>query len=197
MTDLETENMQVTANSCNAIQRGTEEKHIEEGCYLVYSSDSGGKLTLHYSRTRIPEAIGFWRPGFGPSVKKIPDFKFAQNAGRVELIKGIAGSTSNRKKYFNGWCQFVKAAKAYDGVLYKWDNNGGIEVDFWTYQNTNNSIVKVGEEDVQATGHCIDVSRVDAIGCVPKNSAFLLGVKTIDVGIFLRKANDLGASVSM
>jgi len=164
----------------------------------VYSSDSGGKLTLHYSRTRIPEAIGFWRPGLSPNAKTIPDFKFSQNAGRVELIKGIAGSTANRKKYFNGWCQFIKAAKQYDGFVYKWKNKGGIEVDLWTYQNSHNSIVKIGEDETQSPpGHSFDVSKVDAIGCVPRNSAFLVGVKTIDAGVFLRKANDLGASVSM
>jgi hypothetical protein len=192
-----TDTMLLTSTSSSSVLRGKENEHIDEGCYLVYSSDSGGKLTLHYSRTRLPEAIGFWRPGFGPNCKKIPDFKFVQNAGRVELIKGIAGSTSNRKKYFNGWCQFVKAAKAYDGFVYKWENRGGIEVDLWTYHNSNNSVERVGEHDVQAPGHFFDVSKIDAIGCVPKNSAFLVGVKTIDVGVFLRKANDLGSSVSL
>ena len=181
-----TETLQFTAEESRQ-----EDDHLEEGCYLVFSSDSGGKLTLHYSRTRISDAIGFWRPGFGTSAKKIPEFKFTQNAGRVELIKGIAGSTSNRKKYFNGWCQFIKAAKAYEGLVFKWENKGGIEVDLWTYQNAHNSIVKIGENDF------FDVSKIDAIGCVPRNSAFLDGVKTLDVGVFLRKANDLGSSVSV
>ena len=38
-------------------------------------------------------------------------FKFNQNAGRQELIKGIAGGDANKKKYFSGCCQFIKEAK--------------------------------------------------------------------------------------
>lgn len=32
--------------------------------------------------------------------------------GRSELINGIAGGDSNRRKYFTGWCLFLQAAKA-------------------------------------------------------------------------------------
>jgi hypothetical protein len=42
---------------------------------------------------------------------KTKGFKFTQNAGRQELIKGIAGGDSNKKKYFSGCCQFIKEAK--------------------------------------------------------------------------------------
>mmetsp|Transcript_23845 Transcript_23845/g.30407 ORF Transcript_23845/g.30407 Transcript_23845/m.30407 type:complete len:114 (-) Transcript_23845:313-654(-) len=79
-----------------------------EGCYLLYESDSGGKLVLHYSREADPDAVGFWAPGEG---KKIQGFKFNRASGKSELIKGIAGGDANRKKYFSGWCQFLKEAK--------------------------------------------------------------------------------------
>ena len=80
-----------------------------QGCYLVYEPDSGGRLMTVYSRGYVPmNAVGFWCPGEG---KSIQDFKFKQAGGRSELIKGIAGGDSNRRKYFVGWCQFIKMAK--------------------------------------------------------------------------------------
>jgi hypothetical protein len=88
-----------------------------EGCYLTYESDSGGKLMLYYSKGDIPEhAVGFWSCGEG---KKIQGFKFTQHGGKSELIKGIAGGDANRRKYFVGWCQFVKLAKQFNGKLIK------------------------------------------------------------------------------
>jgi hypothetical protein len=77
-----------------------------EGCYLIFESASGGRLVLLYSRGEIPlNAIGFWCPGPGRSIQ---GFKFKQAGGRVELIKGIAGGDQNRRKYYSGWCQFLK-----------------------------------------------------------------------------------------
>ena len=88
-----------------------------EGCYLTYESDSGGRMMLHYSKGEIPDhAIGFWQAG---DDKKIQEFKFKQAGGRSELIKGIAGGDANRRKYFVGWCQFVKLAKQFHGKLIK------------------------------------------------------------------------------
>lgn len=44
-----------------------------EGCYLLYESDSGGKLTLLYTHGEVPDnAVGFLAPGPG---KTIPNFK--------------------------------------------------------------------------------------------------------------------------
>lgn len=44
-------------------------------------------------------------------------FKFNQNLGRQELIKGIAGGDANKKKYFSGCCQFIKEAKKVRSLL--------------------------------------------------------------------------------
>lgn len=54
----------------------------------------------------------------GPG-KSIQGFKFKRAGGRSELIRGIAGGDQNRKKYFSGWCQFIKLAKAFDGYVIK------------------------------------------------------------------------------
>jgi hypothetical protein len=86
-----------------------------EGCYLTFETTSGGRLMLVYSRGDIPSnAVGFWCPGPGHSIQ---GFKFKQAGGKSELIKGIAGGDQNRRKYFSGWCQFIKLAKAMNGYV--------------------------------------------------------------------------------
>ena len=86
-----------------------------EGCYLTFESSSGGRLMLVYSRGIIPRnAVGFWCPGPDHSIQ---GFKFKQAGGKSELIKGIAGGDQNRRKYFSGWCQFIKQAKAMNGYV--------------------------------------------------------------------------------
>ena len=86
-----------------------------EGCYLTFESSSGGRLMLVYSRGIIPRnAVGFWCPGPDHTIQ---GFKFKQAGGKSELIKGIAGGDQNRRKYFSGWCQFIKQAKAMNGYV--------------------------------------------------------------------------------
>ena len=95
-----------------------------EGCYLVYEPDSGGRLMIVYSHGYVPmNAVGFWCAGEG---KRIQGFKFKQAGGRSELIKGIAGGDSNRRKYFVGWCQFIKMAKVCD--ILEWHASGTVVV---------------------------------------------------------------------
>ena len=44
-------------------------------------------------------------------------FKYNQNSGRQEIIKGIAGGDANKKKYYSGCCQFIKEAKKVNKCL--------------------------------------------------------------------------------
>ena len=164
------------------------ERNEEEGCYLVYTEDSGGKLVLYYSRTVIEDAVGFWMPKGG---KKFQGFKFSHNQGKVDLIKGIAGGDSNRRKYYHGWCQFFKAAAITDGLIYKRPSRGGIEVDLWVFYYETCTIEKV--EDSQF----FDATRIYAIACVPKNTMLFNGMKTSELGQFLQKGQLAGASITI
>ena len=107
-------NSQQSAQIVQAPAATVQSSEVTPGCYLVYLSDSGGKLVLHYSKTPVESAIGFWRAGQG---KLIQGFKYRQNSGRVELIKGIAGGDANKRKFFSGWCQFIKAAAAFGSAF--------------------------------------------------------------------------------
>mmetsp|Transcript_19597 Transcript_19597/g.32409 ORF Transcript_19597/g.32409 Transcript_19597/m.32409 type:complete len:181 (-) Transcript_19597:205-747(-) len=169
----------------------TEPPSTTEGCYLSYLSDSGGKLELQYSRTPVDKAVGFWTAGHG---KKIQGFKFNQNAGRQELIKGIAGGDSNKKKYHSGVCQFVKEAKKFKGwVLMHHPIAQGIDVDVYVYRRDGSRMAKLDFSG--ATLH--DVSDIDAVTCVPRDSDVYKGVKNIDIGTFLNKGTQKGCCTSL
>lgn len=171
-----------------------DEKKLEdgpEGCYLLYEADSGGKLTLQYSRGEVPQqAIGFWCAGDG---KKIQGFKFKSQGGRSELIKGIAGGDANRKKYFVGWCQFVKLAKAMNGKVIKFPNaEKGVEVDLYAFKQSENQPLFLNLDE-----SLVDVGEFDAVAVVPKHKPCFQGIKSLVMNTFLETGNLAGATTKL
>ncbi|CAJ1961361.1 unnamed protein product [Cylindrotheca closterium] len=161
-----------------------------EGCYLMFDTLSGGRLLLYYSRGKIPlNAIGFWCPGPG---KAIQGFKFKQSS--QELIKGIAGGDQNRKKYFSGWCQFIKQAKAMGGYVIKFPNaeQGGVEVDIIGFRKESEEPIELDLEE-----GLIEVADLDAISVVPKHNPTFRGIKTIVESNFLDMGNLAGAAINI
>mmetsp|Transcript_20408 Transcript_20408/g.33793 ORF Transcript_20408/g.33793 Transcript_20408/m.33793 type:complete len:183 (-) Transcript_20408:194-742(-) len=159
-----------------------------EGCYLIFATDSGGKLTLHYSKGDVPQnAVGFWVPGEG---KKIQGFKFKQHGGRVDLIKGIAGGDANRRKYFSGWCQFIKLARQMNGKVIKFPNaDQGVEVDVYAFSQKDNQPVFLDLDE-----GLIDVNDFDAIAVTPKHNVNFQGIHTLVMQNFVERGNIAGAS---
>jgi hypothetical protein len=126
------------------------------GCYLVYEPVAGGRLMLHYSQGYVPDnAVGFWCPG--PD-HEMQGFKFKQAGGQSELINGIAGGDANRRKYFIGWCQFLKQCKAMQGKVIQFTNiEQGVLVDVYAYnQATNHSYL------LDLSNQLTDISNFDA-----------------------------------
>lgn len=41
----------------------------QEGCYLLFHNDSGGRLELQYSKTQVENAIAFWAAGEGKKIQ--------------------------------------------------------------------------------------------------------------------------------
>jgi hypothetical protein len=162
-----------------------------EGCYLVYESDSGGKLMLFYSTGELPDnAVGFW---CAMPPKTIQGFKFKQAGGRSELIKGIAGGDANRRKYFVGWCQFVKLAKAMNGKVIKFPNaDQGVEVDVYGYRSAEQQ-----PQILQLDEGLVDVSELDAVAVIPKHNPKFQGIKSLQMSTFLEWGNVIGASTTM
>mmetsp|Transcript_6828 Transcript_6828/g.7422 ORF Transcript_6828/g.7422 Transcript_6828/m.7422 type:complete len:774 (-) Transcript_6828:103-2424(-) len=159
----------------------------EEGCYLLFDASSGGRFIIQYSRIVVKDAIGFWCPGEG---KTLQGFKFKQNQGRSDLMKGIAGK-DYKKKYFSGWCQFVKAALAMDGYVVKYSENERIEVDLYVFYPDSCGIEAI--ED----GKLYDVSKIGAVACLAKGNNTFDGVKTGEYGTFVGKGAAAGASLGL
>mmetsp|Transcript_45058 Transcript_45058/g.109565 ORF Transcript_45058/g.109565 Transcript_45058/m.109565 type:complete len:225 (-) Transcript_45058:203-877(-) len=162
-----------------------------EGCYLTFESSSGGRLMLVYSRGVIPRnAVGFWCPG--PD-HQIQGFKFKQAGGKSELIKGIAGGDQNRRKYFSGWCQFIKQAKAMNGYVIKFPNAPqGVEVDVVGYKTKEE---KAYELDLDVG--LLEVGELDAVAVVPKHNPTFHGIHTINKTNFLEMGQLAGAATTL
>lgn len=144
-----------------------------------------------YSQGHVPlNAVGFWCPGEG---KCIQGFKFKQNGGRSELIKGIAGGDSNRRKYFVGWCQFIKMAKQMNGRVIKFPNAiQGVEVDVYAYRQSDSH-----PEYLDLDQALVDINSYDAIAVVPRHKEFFKGVKSLVASNFLEIGNIAGAATTM
>jgi Immune Mapped Protein 2 (IMP2) N-terminal domain len=159
------------------------------GCYLVYEPSSGGRLMIHYSTGVVPDnAVGFWAPAPSHPIQK---FKFTGAAGRSELIRGIAGGDSNRRKYFVGWCQFLKQAHARKGSFIQFTAQQGVQVDIYGYVQSKHS------PEILTSEKMVDLSKYDAIAVMPKHHEFLKGVKSIVMSNFLEKGNLAGASTTL
>ena len=159
------------------------------GCYLVYNETGGGRLDIHYSRSDVTKSCGVWHPGPG---KKIQGFKLSQNAGRAQLIGNCAAGIAGRKNYYSGWCQFVRAARGMNGsVTLKPFSGNGLEVDVYLFfEKPGDGLQTVKLED----GCPIDVSRIDAVACLPKHAIFVQGFETIDQLHWLNMASTSGAA---
>jgi hypothetical protein len=181
----------VEAASVNEAVAVVNDEDGPEGCYLLYESDSGGKLMLFYSKGEIPDnAVGFF---CAMPPKKIQDFKFKQAGGRSELIKGIAGGDANRRKYFVGWCQFVKLAKAMNGKVIKFPNaDQGVEVDIYGYSQAEQQ-----PQMLYLDEGLVDVSELDAVAVIPKHNPKFQGIKSLQVSTFLEWGSITGASTTL
>jgi len=162
-------------------------KSTEEGCYLLFDENSGGKMTIQYSRKSVNGAIGFWAPGRG---KKLQGFKFNQNQGRSDLLKDIAGK-DYKKKYFSGVCQFIKAARMQTGFYCKWSDHERIENDVYVFYNDTCEIKQIVD------GELFDVGDIDAVAVVPKGNSTFIGVRTGEFGAFIGRGDAAGASLSI
>jgi len=161
----------------------------EEGCYLVYDPD-GCKLLLHYSKTAVPSAAGFWRPG---PTKKIQGFKFKRNQGRSDLIGNCASGVAGRKNYYSGWCQFVRAARNMGGRVTAYGHPGrGLDVDVYLYcEGTRDGVQTVRMEPMESA----DVNEgVNAVACLPRHAPFVEGAERMDLSHWMTKASTVGAA---
>jgi len=163
---------------------------LGEGCYLVYESDSSGRLMAVFCKADTPSpenAVGFWSPGEG---KKIQGFKFKQNSGRSELVRGCSGGVEGRKKYYTGYIQFLKSAKNYNGkisILTKGEEVQGLDVQVFGF--TQNDDVAILEEN-----KAYNISDFKALACIPMGINIYEGIQNTNETYFLTQGGKSGYS---
>lgn len=155
------------------------EQKGEMGCYLTVNTSSNGSMFLNWSQKDVTGAVGYFKP-----TKSVPAFKFKTKGGKSELTRE---TDSNRKNYFTGWVNYVKLAKEYKSTLmYKTS-----DVALWSL---------VGSKPSQLPrGVLADISNVQVIAAVSGKSsgAVFGGLKTIDKGTFINKAQEQGAALTL
>lgn len=161
------------------------------GCYLVYENDSSGRLMAHFSADKkLGNALGFWMPGDG---KKIQGFKFKQNSGRAELVRGCAGGIAGRKLYYTGWVQFIKSAKNYNGkvmILPKEEDVQSLDVRLFGY-TVDEEIIEFEENKF------VDIAMIQAVACLPKGENIYEGIQNTNASYFLIQGSRSGYSSSL
>mmetsp|Transcript_25250 Transcript_25250/g.75790 ORF Transcript_25250/g.75790 Transcript_25250/m.75790 type:complete len:172 (-) Transcript_25250:146-661(-) len=159
------------------------------GCYLTFDAASQGTLFTHWSETPVEGALAFFAPR-----KNVPAFKFKQKGGRSELIREMSGGTGERiKRYYSGWCQFVKLAKQFEAafIMNAFDVLPMVEIALIDGSKASDNIVVV------SAGQPIEsLATAAAVGCVPHpNPCFT--ATTFSKEFFISTGNKSGVALPL
>ena len=148
---------------------------LQEGGYLIFSTVNDGSMFLQFSHSKVEEAIAYFKPN-----RVVPAFKYRQNHGKVELIRKLQ---SNKQLYYEGYADFLKAAKEFDSDLYVIQNTARV------YRQLDGS--KVTEVPL---GTFVDL-RVNNVAVIPPNNTSFDGVKNIHPDQFISTGNKHGKAI--
>jgi Immune Mapped Protein 2 (IMP2) N-terminal domain len=153
---------------------------VGPACYLVYETDSSGRLVEHFSTEPCGGALGRWTAG--PS-RSIAPFKFKRNAGRNVLIGNCSAGVLGRKNFCSGWCQFVRSAVVLGGEVTLFDIPRGYKamaVDVYLYFDDDRSAHQTKR---LIPGEPVSTDGLLAVACIPKSTLFYenMRVGTSDV----------------
>eukprot|EP00922_Rhytidocystis_sp_ex-Travisia-forbesii_P019452 GHVS01028796.1.p1 GENE.GHVS01028796.1~~GHVS01028796.1.p1 ORF type:complete len:160 (+),score=17.47 GHVS01028796.1:72-551(+) len=155
------------------------EMECGEGAYMKFDPASQGTLWLIWSKTPVVDALAYISPG-----KKVPAFKFTTNAGKSEIVRNIQ---TDHKKYYTGWCSFLKLCKTYDGEFVIMDVAGPKDIS--VILSMNNNTLTIVEQKKK-----MNLSEAGAIACVPKD-AQEFKCQTMVQQLFLEKASEKGGGM--
>jgi len=151
------------------------------GCYLTFDIANEGSLFLNWSEKYVEGSLAFFAPR-----KQIPKFKFKQNGGKSEFLRGLRGGVGI-KKYFEGWTQFIKLAKDFNSnvTLFCCD-----DVALY-YTNKDSKVMQIKQ---QQTVDSNDLYVICAVG--PGDSSFD-GICSIDRNQFTGTGNRQGSALPL
>ena len=117
--------------------------------------------------------------------KPIPKFKLTQNGGKFrELARGMRGPLV--KKYYQGWCEFVKITNGMEATLLLLP---GVEDVSIHLNYRDNKVIRV------TAGEPIGLTDVVAVSAGPRDT-MTFKVSSMVSSMFVQKANTEGAVVT-
>lgn len=116
-------------------------------------------------------------------VKSVPEHKFTTNQGRVEL-KRQANLGVHKKRYFDGWCEFVKAGKAFNST-------------FVTFTDAVVITLHLKGDEVQSVSknHTVELETADAVALAAKGNTSFTGTKKMAKTAFSNKLTGESGSI--
>lgn len=147
------------------------------GCYLTADDASNGSLYLNWKNGEVDNNLAFFLP-----TKSVPKFKLKKNGGKEELTRGTA---VKKKNLYQGWCNFVKLGKGYKSTF----SYSSEEVKVYSLEGSKITFLERGES--------YDLTKVDVVAVIPGTSKVYDGLKSIDKGTFIGKAQSKGGALPL
>lgn len=126
----------------------------------------------------MPGALAYFRP-----TKPVPAFKFKQNGGRAEIIRGFKGSTKH--KFFDGVCQYAKLSREMRGEFTL------LTPSFRAYY-----VVPSGKVSEICPGIATPLAGAQGISVIPPNNTSYEGVDVLSPAYFLGTGKKEGSGLS-
>jgi len=154
-----------------------------EGAYLTFDPVSGGTLFIHWSKEEVRGALLYAVPK-----KNVPAFKYKGNP-KSEIVRDLQ---TDKKKWYRGCCEFVKAVKIYDSDL-------EVLPEIETAQLPTRIVCKtVGSEDIKricVTSDKCPTESLTAVAAIPRDSSDL-DAKTMTMDLFVQKGVAKGHAIA-
>jgi gelsolin len=148
------------------------------GCFLSYVEASNGSLIITWSKTPVAGALAAFTAG-----KPVADHKYKTNSGREELTRG---TDSTPKNAYQGWCNFLKLAREYDGTITVYTKDVQVSV-----HDDANKIRMIG------VGESFEVhsQQQPAVGAWQRSKALFEGAQNTGRDHFINTAQAAGAAL--
>lgn len=182
--------------SVEAGGRGAEKRRVSEaarvcgelgdGLYLTYDAQQQGMLSITFAKERVAGALLFAKPQ-----KPVPAFKY-KPPGKFELVRNCQ---RDKKTYFRGFGEFVKAAAQFDSVVQYADIVDAAPIPCALYFHR----AEGGSERLQEQGPPLATQGCLVVAVVPFTNKELDGGAhtTLNKQLFISKGNEYGVSVTL
>ncbi|XP_022589359.2 uncharacterized protein LOC34620672 [Cyclospora cayetanensis] len=155
---------------------------VTKGAYLTFDGASNGTLFIVWSATPVEGAMAFFEPK-----KAVAEFKYKDKGGKSEIVRNLM---QDKAKYYDGWCQFFKAAAEQHGVcrLLPGAEEAPLKVEVAFLDGTKVLRLENGKE--------LPAKNMAAIGCVPRGDPGFQA-QTLAKDVFLRNARRGGGAITL